>query len=211
MATVAPRTLYVTLVTLATLAALAVLCAAPAHGQLYKWKDARGVTHYTDTPPPDNRPARTVSAPTAAVTGPALPAELAQAAARHPVTLYTTTACDACRLGRALLAARGIPYREKTVDSAADHAVLKAAGSDGQLPLLRVGGNKQIGFEQATWDGLLTDAGYPAGTLLPPGYRQAPATPAAPPADAAAANAGAEQALPAKPLPPINAPPNFQF
>eukprot|EP01036_Dinobryon_divergens_P014582 gene14582-19714_t len=37
------------------LAGLALLaCASTASAQMYKWKDAKGVTHYTDTPPPAN-------------------------------------------------------------------------------------------------------------------------------------------------------------
>jgi hypothetical protein len=32
-------------------AALALVLAAPAFAQVYKWKDAKGVTHYSDAPP----------------------------------------------------------------------------------------------------------------------------------------------------------------
>ncbi len=33
----------------------AVLAAVPAHAQIYKWVDAKGVTHYSDKPPDDPR------------------------------------------------------------------------------------------------------------------------------------------------------------
>lgn len=36
------------------LTALLATLALPAHaGEVYKWKDAKGVTHYSDSPPPD--------------------------------------------------------------------------------------------------------------------------------------------------------------
>ncbi len=179
---------------------LACAGAGAADAQVYKWKDAKGVTHFSDTPPP---------AATAKVElksfggggGSALPFELAEAARNHPVTLYTTDQCEACDQGRAMLRARGIPYAEKTVGTAADQAALKQAGGASQLPLLLVGRQKYTGFEQGAWDGALTAAAYPAQRALPADYRQPPATPAAPrpqPVDAqakaAAATAAAEQA-----------------
>lgn len=36
----------------AALAATLVLAAAPASAQIYKWKDAKGVTKYSESPPP---------------------------------------------------------------------------------------------------------------------------------------------------------------
>ena len=34
---------------------LALAPAAASAGGIYQWKDAKGVTHYTDTPPPDSQ------------------------------------------------------------------------------------------------------------------------------------------------------------
>ncbi|UMR30871.1 glutaredoxin family protein [Massilia sp. MB5] len=198
---------------------LLLVAAGTAGAQMYKWKDAKGVTHYSDTPPPASAKQAEVknfnSAP-----GADLPALLAEVARSHPVILYTAADCAACAEGRALLQARGIPYSEKTVSTADDHAVLKKAGSAGQLPLLLVGQNKQIGFETATWDGLLSSAGYPLSSALPPGYRNPPVSSAAPRRPSAAererqaqeaARAAAEAETRSKRPPPANAPPDFQF
>ncbi|UTY58149.1 glutaredoxin family protein [Massilia sp. erpn] len=204
----------------AALTLLLLLAAGTAGAQMYKWKDAKGVTHYSDTPPPASAKQAEIknfnSAP-----GADLPALLAEVARSHPVVLYTAADCAACAEGRALLQARGIPYSEKTVSTVEDHAVLKKAGSAGQLPLLLVGQNKQIGFETATWDGLLNSAGYPANSALPPGYRNPPASSAAPrrpsaaererQAQEAARAAAEEEARSKRPPPPANAPPDFQF
>ncbi len=202
------------------LAVILLMCAGAASAQMYKWKDANGVTHYTDTPPPAAAASKQVDIKSfAAAPGAAgLPAELAEVARRHPVTLYTTGQCDACNQARTMLQARGIPYNEKTVNSNEDQLALKRAGSPGQLPLLLVGRTKQIGFDQVTWDGLMTDAGYPLQRILPSTYQYPPPAAAAParqPSEQeraqAAAKAAAEQAAPPQRLPPVNAPPDFQF
>ena len=152
-------------------AAFALVAAtAAAQGQTYKWKDAAGVTHYSDTPPakgtaqvlrPDSQP----------VTSPSLPYELARAVRLHPVTLYTTAGCDACDQGRALLRARGIPFAEKTVNTAEDREQLQRAGGKDELPLLVVGNRPVTGFAAGTWNEALDAASYPRKSVLPPNYR----------------------------------------
>lgn len=194
--------------------------AGPAAAQMYKWVDGNGVTHYSDAPPPPDAPVRTRVEIKSFATGPQaeLPPQLAEAMRYRPVTLYSTSPCDICDQGRAMLRARGIPYTEKTVNTVEDRAALKQAGSNGQLPLLLVGRRKQIGYEQNSWDVLLSDAGYPVDNVLPSGYRQPAPVPAAPPPQpsaaeqaAAAAKAAADEAARLKKLPPLNATPDFQF
>lgn len=205
------------------LATLLLLCAGAASAQVYKWVDEKGVTHYSDMPPPPTSKARVEVKSFSGGGGNAeLPPELADAVASHPVTLYTTLPCDACNEARAMLMERGIPFSEKTVNTQADQAALKKAGSAGQLPLLLVGAGKQIGYDRATWDTLLSDAGYPAERRLPSNYQFAAAVSAAPPpppspqalaraAAKAAAQAAADAAERSPAPPPLNAPPGFQF
>lgn len=202
----------------ARLSIVLLMCAGAASAQVYKWKDAKGVTHFSDTPPAVTVPAKTVQLKSYSTGGAALPAELATAAQNRPVTLYTTAGCLGCDQGRTLLQTRGIPYTEKTVNTPEDHAMLKRAGSAGQLPLLLVGRTKQVGYEASTWDTLLSDAGYPLQPMLPAGYQNPAAAPAAPPPGPStqeratlAAKEAAEQAERARRLPPVNAPPDFQF
>lgn len=44
--------------------------------------------------------------------GPALPYEVAEAARKNPVTLYTSSNCSPCDTGRTMLTSRGVPFRE---------------------------------------------------------------------------------------------------
>lgn len=156
-----------------------LLAGAAASAQVYKWVDAKGVTHYSDTPPASKQAEVKAYGGKAATLVP-LPYELARAARTAPVTLYTIDKCKACDDGRALLKARGIPFSEKTVTTVADRDKLKEAGSDGRLPLLLVGRSKLLGFQADAWNSALTNAAYPARSMLPSRYRQPDAVAAAP-------------------------------
>ncbi|MCS0611537.1 glutaredoxin family protein [Massilia kyonggiensis] len=198
-------------------AALA-LAAAAAQGQTYKWKDAAGVTHYSDTPPAKGA-AQVLRPDSRQEAAPSLPYELARAVKLHPVTLYTTARCDACDQGRALLRARGIPFAEKTVNTEEDREQLHRAGGKDELPLLVVGNRQVTGFTAGAWNEALDAASYPRKAVLPPGYRTGaseaaapvppPRLPAAPAPDAAAAQAERQQ--PRQQPQPKKTPPDFQF
>jgi hypothetical protein len=197
---------------------VSITVASNASAQIYKWTDNKGVVHYSDTPV--NSQATSVAAAPPPPPSLALPYELAQAARKHPVTLYTAGACAACDQGRALLKARGVPFLEKTVRTDADEARLKEAGSDGGLPLLLVGRVKLVGFEAASWSGALDAAAYPRSSMLPKSYRYQSASAADPVVMPAPVAAPVEPAAPANPAPRrqpptskqrSDLPPGFQF
>ncbi|MES2299991.1 MAG: glutaredoxin family protein [Pseudomonadota bacterium] len=207
----------------ATIIGMAVLlCMSAAQAQVYKWVDAKGRTHYTDTPPPPEQVKTPVKVLGEDGRGSIdLPYQLAGPVRNYPVTLYTTTSCAACDSGRDLLKARGIPFSEKTVSTPEDHERLNQLGSNGQVPLLTVGPTKLIGFEEGAWNGALTDASYPVERMLPANYRNPQPEPAAPPrgpspeqvarVKAAAEAKAAADAKAREPKPPADAPPGFIF
>jgi glutaredoxin len=192
-----------------------------ASAQVYKWTDAQGTVHYSDTPPPAQK-ANQIKTPSAGQGGKdsgqngaprALPYELARAAKASPVTLYTTTqtACPGCEQGRSMLRARGIPYTEKTVNTDEDKEQLRQLSGKLELPLLVVGSRKVAGFQDAAWQDALSAAAYPRSGQLPPGYQYAspesatPASVPAPPArakNAEPANDAAAQAAEQQPRRP---------
>jgi glutaredoxin len=147
--------------------------------------------------------------------GAALPYALRQTSARFPVTLYSSAECVPCREARSMLQKRGIPFAERTIQSNEDAAALQRLGGGNVLPQLTVGRQRLQGFQAQEWSLLLDAAGYPAQSVLPAGYRQAPAitlTPsnAAPLTSGAAAASGqANEAGEPSPSPmPTYAPPN---
>lgn len=182
-----------------TAAALAAaLAGAPAHAQ-FKVVNPDGTITYTDRPPqvvPQTRITNMARPGSPAVTEPepALPAELRQPAARHPVTLYTTSECSPCDSGRALLAARGVPYTERQVATEQDAQVFERLFGTRTLPLLTVGSQPLKGLSDVDWNAYLDAAGYPRQSRLPRGWQprvaavvERPPAAAAPRAEPAAA------------------------
>lgn len=202
------------------LGAMLLVCAASAHAQLYKWVGPDGKITYSDVSPPSV--ATRVETRSIQAGGPNvvdLPFEVAEAAKGHPVTLYSTRNCIPCDDGRKLLTERGIPFSEKTVNTADDMAQLRQVGGDGQLPMLTVGRVREHGFASNAWHAALTAAGYPETSRLPKTYRHPPAEAATPAPKAAMKQDGAQStektaSTPsATELPPAigNAPPGFRF
>ncbi|HSJ99319.1 MAG TPA: glutaredoxin family protein [Myxococcota bacterium] len=159
-------------------ALLALACAslaAAAQTNVYRWVDQDGKVHFSDAPPPkDARGA------TSRLMGGGQPGEgqvpyATQVAARlHPVTLYTSTDCgELCGQARALLAQRGVPYRERNAQAnPADAEALQKVAGGLQVPVLLVGADRLKGFDESSWQAALDGAGY-ARTRLPgqPGAR----------------------------------------
>ncbi|HEY1042303.1 MAG TPA: glutaredoxin family protein [Telluria sp.] len=194
---------------LMTATGVALLAAAAGNAlaqQVYKWKDARGVTHYSDTPPPA-RDQKKVQVKSFSSGGGSVdvPYALAQAMRTAPVTIYTTAGCAACDMARKALAARGVPYTEKTVTSAADSEQLKAAGGANQLPFIMVGRTRLTGFEAETLTAALNAAAYPKQRVVGPEFRLANVGPAATPPPAPPKPEVSEEA------PQVPPAPAFQF
>ncbi|HJS39168.1 MAG TPA: glutaredoxin family protein [Burkholderiales bacterium] len=160
-------------------ALLAAACAASAQ-QMYRWTDERGRVHITDTPPPASaKNVQRRSADGAPAEEAPLPYALQLAAKNFPVTLYTAPDCAPCGQARALLNARGVPFREVSVIDEQQAEDLKKSVGSLSVPSLRVGGSSQKGFEQGAYHELLDTAGYPRAGILPP-RNQAEPKPAPP-------------------------------
>jgi glutaredoxin len=108
-----------------------------------------------------------------------LPLEVRQVAAKFPVTLYVSNNCAPCDSGRNLLNNRGVPFTEKTVNTAEDAQAFQKLSTSTSLPLLIIGGQHVSGFLASEWTQYLNAAGYPEQSKLPASYRRAPAAPLA--------------------------------
>lgn len=189
--------------------------------QIYKIVGPDGRVTFSDKPPMDTSArASTASAAQAASGGSGLaglPFELRQAAARYPVTLYTSPGCNTCAQGRALLVSRGIPFAEKTVATKEDGEALARLTGSSNLPVLTIGAQQMRGFSDSEWTQFLDAAGYPKTSQLPPTYVPAPATPLVAldqqrPAEASAQQQPARRGpAPAPAQPPTDNPAGIQF
>lgn len=182
------------------IALLILACALPAsvHADTYKWVDDKGVTHYTDQPPPAGAKNVEQKKLKDSVIGTTLPYGLQQTIKNFPVTVYINDCGPPCNDARALLNRRGIPFTEKNPQDKAVNAELAAlTKSGGGVPVLRVGSSIIRGYEASQWNSALDDAGYPQTAALqrPPAKPQAAADKAADPKKpAAGSEAGAEPA-----------------
>lgn len=136
-----------------------------------------GKVTYTDRPPADGKLTQ-VKSSTGASSDPTLPFALRGVAERFPVTLYTSSDCgDACNSARDLLKQRGIPHRERTVDTVEDRKAWQQLNMGTMLPLVRIGAQVHSGFNVDEWTNTLNLAGYPLKSALPSNYKMASAAP----------------------------------
>jgi len=181
---------------------LAAACAASA--QLFRWTDDQGRVIVSDQPPPPS--AKNVqkmsAAPASAASADAadLPYALQRPVRDFPVTLFTAPECAPCAEARALLNARGVPFREVLVTDETHQEALKKAVGALAVPSIVVGDSSQRGFEEGAYHNLLDVAGYPK-TGEVPARQQAEPKPAPAPAATAAADAQAQPAQEAEPAP----------
>lgn len=164
---------------LAAVCAAMLLTAGPAQSQMvYRVVGPDGSVTFSDKPPlaPD-KPAATVGGGNSVGGGSTLPYELRQVASKYSVTLYTSSNCAPCGSGRALLSNRGIPFTEKTVNTAEDVESLQRLSGDSSLPFLTIGSQQIKGFADAEWTQFLDAAGYPKSSVLPANYRAPVASP----------------------------------
>ena len=160
------------------------------------FSDMPGASSASKVNPVDNTTAA------AAPIGAALPFELRQVVGKYPVTLYTSSNCAPCDSGRSLLSARGVPFSEKTVNTAQDAAVLKKLTGNNAVPLLTIGAQHVAGFSAPEWTDYLNAAGYPERSRLPANYRTPPAAPLVTTEKPSAPSPAASAPAPAAPLPP---------
>jgi Domain of unknown function (DUF4124) len=151
-------------VLVAAAAGLALAFGAQAQNKdVYRYTDVDGRIVYSDRPPPPNAK----NAQTKRVGGNYIDTDTEsvaeqEASQRFPVTLYTFACGDVCDNAVGLLNRRGVPFT--TVDVQSPDGVKKLQALTGELnaPVLTVG-EKMLskGFNEARWQQMLDDAGYP--------------------------------------------------
>jgi glutaredoxin len=162
---------------------IAVVCAASAGASaqtIYRIVGADGKVTFSDKPPASLDQGKVIGTgvgATGSATGASLPFELKQVVSKYPVTLYTAPKCAPCDAGRSLLAARGVPFNERTVTTAEDGDYLQRLTGENSLPVVSIGGQRLRGFSDGEWSQYLDAAGYPKTSILPAAYRNVPPEP----------------------------------
>ena len=146
--------------------AAALVLAAGAHAQdkqVYRYVDGEGRVVYSDKPPPANaKDAQTKRIGGNYIETDPLSITEQQATERFPVTLYSFACGELCDSATGLLNKRGVPYTTVDVQTPDGAKKLQAISGEMTAPVLAVG-DKLVykGFNEARWQQMLDDAGYP--------------------------------------------------
>jgi glutaredoxin len=173
---------------LAMLALMGV--AVLAHGaEMYRWVDDKGVVNYTPYPPPASiKKVEQKKIGGNYVQTSDAPYSLQLSAKNYPVTVYATPECGPCKMVRAHLDKRGVPYTEKNVSTPASAEELesfkKLPGGGLEIPVIQVGQLKTLkGYLADDLNAALDQAGYPSAAI--PGAKPAAKPPVSAPPPAA--------------------------
>ena len=142
-----------------------LICGEPVaqDRQVYRYTDTDGRVVYSDRAPTSGAmdlSTRRVRGNTIETSGLSLATQ--QATDRFPVTLYTFACGEPCDNAQALLNRRGVPFSTVNVDEGDNVQKLQALTGEQSAPVLQVGDKLvQKGFNEAKWNALLDQAGYP--------------------------------------------------
>lgn len=155
---------------------------------LFRWNDFKGQINYGDRPPPDAQNVIRIDLMTIGEnTQSLLPYLVRRAAGNFPVMLFTSKNCPPCTTAREFLNKRGIPFAERSIESADDSMEFKRlTGAEG-VPVATLGTKPLIAFDPDEWNNALDATGYPATSQLPRNFKQEPARPLTQKASAVAA------------------------
>ena len=152
---------------------------SPNAHALYKVVGPDGKITYTDVQPSPSKSSKVtpINSAATAQNEVSLPLELRQPAARYPVTLFVTNACEPCATGRQFLRQRGVPFAERTVSTVEDVDALQRLTGGREAPALTIGAQTVRGLSQDIWTSYLDAAGYPRESRLPGNYQYPVAAP----------------------------------
>ena len=181
-----PRSKRIALTCGALAAAVAGLAFAQGQ-QVYRYVDKDGHVVYSDRAPPAGAKdvqAKRVTPNTIQNNETSLVTRQAQE--RFPVTLYTFACGEFCQSAETLLIRRGVPFATVNVEDPKGAEQLQKLTGDLKAPVLQVG-DKLVaaGYNEARWNALLDEAGYPktpqSRRATPLKQAESSAPPAAPP------------------------------
>ena len=145
---------------LAALLSCALLALGPAEAKdVYRWKDADGVTHYSDSKPADTAAEslrfgdETASAPPA--DAPTLYKPPPAAPSRPNIVMYGRPSCGYCVKAARYFAANGLAFRNMDISASSQaRAEFERLGGRG-TPLIFVDGHRIQGFAKSKLDEVL--------------------------------------------------------
>ncbi|HEY5738218.1 MAG TPA: glutaredoxin family protein [Gammaproteobacteria bacterium] len=149
-------------IVLATVTLLLTMAGPAAKGELFKWVDEHGNTHYGDRPPRDAKP-ETVSGEINSYESVVVepldpePTDDPPAVDSKSVIMFVTSRCELCQQAREHFRANGIPFDEHDIKKSetAAKAFKKLKGR--AVPVILIGRKRMDGFHAETFDRIYND------------------------------------------------------
>lgn len=157
---------------LAVAAALTLISADAGIAEIFVWRDGKGITHYSDAPPPagtagvragagtgavsvvPSAPQEQGGSPRAARPGPGGERTPAPAVRPAPsVEVYGTSWCPACRKAKDYFEGRGIPFRYSDIEANPEARRRKGEITrEPVVPVVVIDGQVFTGFQAASFE-----------------------------------------------------------
>jgi glutaredoxin len=96
-----------------TLALLLILFSASSHGEIYRWVDDHGHSHFSDQKPATNNAEEVTVKPNIYSS---IPVDDSAFSSGNKVVMYSTAWCGYCKKARAYFSASNIPYTEYDIE-----------------------------------------------------------------------------------------------
>lgn len=147
---------------------LLVLFLAPlaSSAGMFKWVDANGQMHYSDSPPDDVAEPTTDDVHVSSISGPATittapTARNAKASKEKDgkVRIYTAAWCGYCKRAKAHLNSKHVPYEEVDVETTTQGRAAFSDLNGKGVPVIIVGPHRMDGFDPVSLDAMLADTG----------------------------------------------------
>lgn len=132
-----------------------------ASGEIYKWVDADGKTHFSSSPPThgeaetvEPKVINTYSSPDKSAAPPLSEIDTPnrKKANRKKVVMYSTVWCPSCKTAKKYFRRKGIPFKEYDIETSAkgrrDYKKLKGTG----VPIILVGKQRMTGFSASRFE-----------------------------------------------------------
>lgn len=130
-----------------------------ALGEIYKWVDADGKTHFSSSQPThteaetvEPKATNTYSSPdqpSSYKTGPTTVKK-----SRQKVVMYSAVWCSTCKTAKSYFRRKGIPFKEYDIETSAkgrkDYKKLKGTG----VPIILVGKQRMDGFSASSFESM---------------------------------------------------------
>ena len=124
------------------------------YGEIYKWVDEAGKTHFSDEKPDENRPEQ-VTVQVNSIDAVSVSAtDFLEAKERGQVVMYSAAWCGYCRKARNYFRQQGMPFKEYDIETSRkgrrDYAKLNGTG----VPIILVGQKRMQGFRAERFQAL---------------------------------------------------------